>query len=178
MPRKCSEAASPVMWQQALATDTLSPYTHNYLTLPADVAEATYPVYVNRSNVTLLERCVVRFIQNNNEIYNQLIWKITRKIVPCGCKVVEISTYIAARMFNEGTKSLLYLMSALEFSLGTVIHVYFDKEDAELVMISDARAQGSTQEGRMARHQLQLDLLEATDTAEGPSYGSGIYDSM
>ncbi|GFY79294.1 hypothetical protein TNIN_254441, partial [Trichonephila inaurata madagascariensis] len=44
-------------------------------------------------------------------------------------------------------------------------------------MISDTRAHGSTREGRMARRQHQLDLLEAADTAEGPSYGPGIGDT-
>ncbi|PRD34176.1 UNVERIFIED_CONTAM: hypothetical protein NCL1_15401 [Trichonephila clavipes] len=33
-------------------------------------------------------------------------------------------------MFNEGSKSLLYFMSAMELSLGTVAHVYVGKEDA------------------------------------------------
>ncbi|GFY78426.1 REST corepressor 3 [Trichonephila inaurata madagascariensis] len=54
---------------------------------------------------------------------------------------------------------------------------YVDKEDAE-DGISDARAHGSMQEGRMAQRQHQLDLLEATDTAEGPTYGPGIDDTM
>ncbi|GFW85403.1 hypothetical protein TNCV_144481 [Trichonephila clavipes] len=42
-------------WQQALATDTLSSYTHDYPTLPADVAEAIYPIYEGFRNVKLLE---------------------------------------------------------------------------------------------------------------------------
>ncbi|GFW30507.1 hypothetical protein TNCV_454451 [Trichonephila clavipes] len=42
-------------------------------------------------------------------------------------------------MFNEGTKSLLYFMSALRFSLGTAAHAYADKEDAERVMIFDEK---------------------------------------
>ncbi|GFV09078.1 uncharacterized protein TNCV_1182591 [Trichonephila clavipes] len=79
-----------VQWLQALATDTLSSYTHDYPTLPASVAEAIYPIYVDLSNVKLLER-----------------------------------------MFNEGTKSLLHFMSALELSLGNTAHAYVDKEDAE-----------------------------------------------
>ncbi|GFU80065.1 hypothetical protein TNCV_579451 [Trichonephila clavipes] len=49
-----------------------------------------------------------------------------------------------------------------------------DKEDAESAKISDARAHGRMLEGRMARQQEHLDLLEATDTAESPSYGPGI----
>ncbi|GFX71930.1 uncharacterized protein TNCV_1443531 [Trichonephila clavipes] len=156
------------MWQQALATDTLSSYTYDYPTLPADVTKVIYPIYEDLSNVKLLERCVGGFTQNN-ESHNQLIWIIIPKIVPCGSKVVEIAAYIAAGMFNEGTNSLLYVMSAFEISLSTAALAYVDKGDAERVMISDAKAHGSTLEGRMARQQHQLDLLEVTDTAEGPS---------
>ncbi|GFU89882.1 hypothetical protein TNCV_4743231 [Trichonephila clavipes] len=64
-------------------------------------------------------------------------------------------------------------MSALGLSLDTADHAYDDKE---CVMISDARAHGSTREGKMARRQHQRGLLEATDTAEGSSYG--IDDTM
>ncbi|GFX62203.1 uncharacterized protein TNCV_3305771 [Trichonephila clavipes] len=91
------------MWQQALATDTLSSYTHDYPTLPADVTEAIYPMYEDLSNVKLLEKYVGGFSLNNNESYNQLIWN--QLIVPCGSKVVEIASYIAAGIFNEGAKS-------------------------------------------------------------------------
>ncbi|GBP34775.1 hypothetical protein EVAR_21839_1 [Eumeta japonica] len=126
-----------------------------------------YPIYEDLSNVKLLERCVGGFTQNNNESYNELIWKITPKIVPCGNKVVEIAAYIAAEMFIEGTKSLLYFMSALRVSLGTVAHAYLETEDAQRAMISD-----------MAQRQHQLDLSEANDTAEDPSYGLAIDDTM
>ncbi|GFY38292.1 hypothetical protein TNIN_326851 [Trichonephila inaurata madagascariensis] len=68
-------------------------------------------------------------------------------------------------------------MSALGHSLGTVAHAYADKEDAKRVKISAARAHGSTREGRMDRRQLHLNLLEATDAAEGSSYGLGIEDT-
>ncbi|GFW25495.1 uncharacterized protein TNCV_3722231 [Trichonephila clavipes] len=81
-------------------------------------------------------------------------------------------------MFNEGTESLLYFMSALVLSLSITAHVNVNKEDAERVMISDARAHGSSRKGKMAQRHHQLDLLEATDNAEGPSYGSIIDDSM
>ncbi|GBO98946.1 hypothetical protein EVAR_39165_1, partial [Eumeta japonica] len=74
-------------------------------------------------------------------------------------------------MFNKGTKSLLYFIRALGVSLRTATHAYVEKEDAQRVMISVARTHGSMREGRMARQQHQLDLLEANDTAEGHSYG-------
>ncbi|GFX62202.1 hypothetical protein TNCV_3305761 [Trichonephila clavipes] len=69
-------------------------------------------------------------------------------------------------------------MSASGLSLDIAADAYVDKEDAERVMISDARAHGSTRKGRMVQRQHLLDLLEATDTIEGPSYGPGIDDTM
>ncbi|GFX10296.1 uncharacterized protein TNCV_1866911 [Trichonephila clavipes] len=113
--------------------------------------EAIYSLYEDLNNAKLLERCVGGFTQNNNESYDKLIWKITPKIVPYGSKLAEIAAYIAAGMFNEGTKSLLYFMIALGLSLGTTVHAYVDQENAEHVMISNARAHESTREGRMAQ---------------------------
>lgn len=142
------------------------------------VATAIFPLYEDLSNIKLLERCVGGFTQNNNESYNQLVWKITPKIIPAGSKIVEIAANIAAGVFNEGKTSLLYYMSAMGLSLGPNAHSYVSKEDAERISISDARAQGSTREGRMARRQQQLNVLEANDEAEGSSYGAGIDDTM
>lgn len=82
----------------------------------------SYPIYEHFSNINSLEICVGGFKQNNNESYNQLIWKITVKIVQCGSKVQ------CSAVYNEGTISLLHVMSALGLSLGPAAHAY--KEDA------------------------------------------------
>ncbi|KAK0177232.1 hypothetical protein PV328_001308 [Microctonus aethiopoides] len=113
--------------------------------------------------VKLLERCVGNSTQNINERYNQLIWKMTPKIIPCGSKVVEVVAHIAAGMFNEGAISLLYFMNAMGISIGPAAHTYVEKADADRIMISNSRTHGNTHEGRMARRQSQLDLLEAAD---------------
>ncbi|KAI4476879.1 hypothetical protein M0804_013206 [Polistes exclamans] len=64
------------------------------------------------------------------------------------------------------------------FLLGPNAHFFVSKEDAERISISDARAQDSTSEGRMARRQQQLNILEANDEAEGSFYSAGIYDTI
>jgi hypothetical protein len=165
-------------WQQALALNKITSYTHDYTALPDDVAEALKPIYTDLSSKTLLERCVGGFNQNNNESYNQLIWKITPKVIPCGSKVVQTAAYIAAGMFNEGAWSLLFFMSALGISLGPAAHKYADNEDIKRIFIADARAYEGTREGRMARRQLQLDILDQNDDAADTSYGPGIDDTM
>lgn len=130
-----------------------------------------YSIYTDISNEKLLERCVGGFTQNNNESYNQLIWKISPKVAPSGSKTVEIAAYIAAGIFNEGTTSLLYYMNAMGIPLGPNAHSYAEREDAQRVTISNRRSHESTREGRMVRRQHQLDLLEAAVEAKGLLYG-------
>lgn len=74
--------------------------------------------------------------------------------------------------------SLLYYMKAIGITLGPNAHSYAEKEDEQRVTISDIRARESTRDGRMARRQHQLELLEAAEATEGLLYGPGIDDSM
>lgn len=76
-------------WQRASATNTLSSFKHDYTPLPDDVLTAMKPIYedLTISKDELLERCVGGFTQNNNESLNQLIWKVTPKILPAGSKI-------------------------------------------------------------------------------------------
>ncbi|XP_077256710.1 uncharacterized protein LOC143894395, partial [Temnothorax americanus] len=165
-------------WQRAVAANELAAFKHDYQPFPQDVIEALYPIYTDLSNKKLLERCVGGFTQNSNESYNQLIWKITPKIIPAGSRIVEMAAYIAAGIFNEGTAALLYYMHAIGLLLGPNAHSYAEKEDAERVTIADRRAQENTREGRMVRRQQQNELLEAAERSEGLLYGPGIDDSM
>ena len=69
-------------------------------------------------------------------------------------------------------------MNAIGLSLGPNSHSYVREADSERIAISNTRAQESTREGKMARRQQQLNILEANDEAEGSSYGPGIDLSM
>ena len=82
-------------WQKTRVMNTFSSYKQDYQALPPDVATAIFPIHEDLSNEKLLERCVGGFTQNNNESYNQLIWKVSPKIVPSGSNIVEIAAYIA-----------------------------------------------------------------------------------
>ena len=59
---------------------------------------AIKPIYEDLSKKTLLHRCV-RFTQNNNENYNQLIWKINPKIISRGFIIIELAAYIAVCIY-------------------------------------------------------------------------------
>lgn len=91
------------------------------------------PIYKDLSEDELLERCVGGFTQNNNESFNQLIWKITPKILPDGSKIVNIPALVAACIFNEGTSALLLIMhincacNPLKYESGNLIISYLFK---------------------------------------------------
>lgn len=176
---KCPPGAeSWCSWQRYSAEGKLDSYELDYNPLPQDVLNAIKPVYEDLSKDTLLNRCVGGFTQNNNESYNQLIWKISPKIIPSGSSIVEIAAYIAACTFNEGTEALLSILHAMGVSLGRYAHLYAQGEDKERVHIAEKRAHENTREGRMHHRQHQIDILEATSAAEGLLYGPGIDDSV
>ncbi|XP_044313131.1 uncharacterized protein LOC123037265 [Drosophila rhopaloa] len=165
-------------WQRAAAANELSSFKHDYQTFTEDVAKALHLIYTDLSKKELLERCLGGFTQNNNESYNQLIWKISPKIIPSGSKIVEMATCVAAGVFNEGASSLLYFMNATGISLGPNADSYAEREDSLRVSIADRRSQESTREGRMARRQHQIEVLEGAEGEEATLYGPGIDDSI
>ncbi|KAL7301969.1 hypothetical protein TKK_0005560 [Trichogramma kaykai] len=68
-------------WQKAAIKGEFKSFKHSYAALPTDVLVAVKPIYEDLSKDSLLERCVKGFTQNNNESLNQIIWKITPKIL-------------------------------------------------------------------------------------------------
>lgn len=153
-------------------------FKHDYKPLPKNVLDAIKPIYSDLSKPSLLERCVGGFNQNNNESFNQLVWKISPKIMTSGAIVVNIAAYIAAGMFNEGAKSLLFFMNAIGVNCGHNAHSYVKKIDEARIAVAEKRAAESTREGRMKRRQQQIEFLEAASTVEELLYGPGIDDSM
>ena len=50
--------------------------------------------------------CVGGFKINNNECYNQLVWKISPKVMQNGSNIVQIAAYITSCVFNECSEAL------------------------------------------------------------------------
>lgn len=174
-------------WQRALAAlpdaklrkkKVVPRFSHSYKSLPKDVLEATKPVYVDLSQKELLHRCVGGFTQNNNESYNQLIWKINPKNLSGGLVPVEIAAYTSACIFNIGNIAILKIFEALGVPCGSHAHQFVATEDEKRVSTAEQRTQDATRERRIARRQNQVDILEAAANAEGTLYGPGIDDSM
>ena len=92
--------------------------SHDYKLLPKNILDAMKPIYNHLSKDSLHERCVGGFTQNNNESLNQLIWKISPKIMSSEAISVELAANIAAdALFNEGLPSLLFFQKSIGVNL-------------------------------------------------------------
>ena len=62
------------------------------------------PIYNDLSKESLLERCVGGFTQNNNESLNQLIWKISLKIMSGG--VINGLFQVGGKNYSKTTEPI------------------------------------------------------------------------
>jgi len=151
---KCPAGAdSWCEYQKALATTGIEDFHHDYEPFPDEVITAIEPIYEDLSKDELLQRCVGGFTQNNNESLNQLIWRISPKILASSPTIIEIAANAAACTFNEGYIALLAFLEEMKISVGPNAHEYvktFDESrilKAEEGCASDKRSQDSEKNG-------------------------------
>ncbi|XP_043264205.1 uncharacterized protein LOC122404334 [Colletes gigas] len=142
----------------------------------SDVEKNILPIYQSLSNHDLLERCLGGHTQNANESFNATVWRLTPKHLHSGRKIIEIASYIAAGIFNEGYAAILHIMETLEITIGPRCKLYADTYNAKRTKRQKRRSLWSSKEARMARRQLQIEQNELFEEAEGLLYGPGIAD--
>lgn len=163
-------------WQKAIAlnqdprNEDLAPL------LGEDIKKHLLPIYQNLSKDDLLERCLGGHTQNANESFNATVWRLSPKHLHCGLKVVEISAYIAAGIFNEGYTSVLKIMNLLNLTIGTYAKVFAHNSDEERITRQNRKSLSETKDARTARRQHQMEENQLFEEAEGLLYGPGIAD--
>lgn len=150
----------------------------SFKTLSEEVLNAIHPIYKNLSNETLLNRCLGGFTQNNNESYNNLIWRIAPKITNSSARIVETATYIAVYLFNEGATSLLKIMNTMGIKIGRNAAQFTASSDTRRFNQADIRAQHATREARVQRRLAKSQLEDEILAKEDSFYGPGIDDFM
>lgn len=75
-------------------------------------------IYNNDPKVHLLERCLGRNTQNNNEAFNHCVWSFAPKHIFVGQKTLEIAAFTAACIFNEGFFPVLKILEVMDVTLG------------------------------------------------------------
>ncbi|GBP20202.1 hypothetical protein EVAR_82075_1 [Eumeta japonica] len=86
--------------------------------------------------------------QNNNESINHVIWKIAPKEVHSGLKIVEIAANIAVCIFNEGARSILYIMQILDVKTGRNAHCCAVSVDTQCIRFAERSATRASKEAR------------------------------
>lgn len=169
-------AESWCKWQKAIALGK-DPQLEDLTPLLGDeMKEHLLPIYTDLSRDDLLERCLGGHTQNANESFNATVWRICPKHLNSGLKIVEISAYIAAGMFNEGYTSILKLMNELGIIVGTYCKVFAENTDEARIVKQNRMSLSETKAARTARKQQQLEDNQLFEEAEGLLYGPGIAD--
>ncbi|XP_077257590.1 uncharacterized protein LOC143894826 [Temnothorax americanus] len=163
-------------WQLAKANGSLDKYEQSYNTLPDDVLNAIRPIYEDLSNESLLKRCLGGYTQNTNESYNNLIWRIAPKNTNSSARVVEIATFLAVCLFNEGTLALLKVMSTMGIAVGRNAVQFAALSDTRRCDQADVREQHATREARVKRRLEKNHQNDEHLALEDSLYGPGIDD--
>ena len=87
------------------------------------------PIYDSVSSDELLTRCLGSETQNNNESLNSLIWTFAPKHIHSGAQIIEIATFIAVCIFNEGFIPILKMMTLMGIKIGTEAHSFAVRRD-------------------------------------------------
>lgn len=144
--------------------------------LHPDVAKAILPIYKDLSKNDLLERCLGGHTQNASESFNLTVWRFAPKHLHSGLKVIEVASYLAAGLFNEGNSSLLMVMNEAKIVEGLQSFNYAGQMDNQRVSRQNRRNSLESKEGRKARKAMQQAQNEAYEEEEDLLYGAGIAD--
>lgn len=68
--------------------------------------------------LSLLSRCLHGGTQNQNEAINALIWQRATKETHSGLVVVELAAFLAVSHFNNGAKTLMFVLEELDIDPG------------------------------------------------------------
>lgn len=146
-------------YQQAVAEGDESTYQHEN-GLPSAVMDILKSIYDDLSADELLERCLGGYTQNNNESFNNCIWKMLPKTSFNGLTVLKIGADIAVTLFNDGKIGLLKIMEDFDVQPGRAALACMKNSDSQRLLFAERRALDSTKEARTAMRRLRLGIVE------------------
>lgn len=163
-------------WRRAEANGTLNSYTHEQAPLNDKILQLLKPIYEILSDDQLLERCLGAETQNNNESLNSLIWTFAPKHLHSGRKIIEIATFIAVSIFNQGFLPILKILSVMGVTIGQQAHMYANSRDEARIDRSERRSTDAVKQARIDHREERSIEQEFFEQEEGPQYGPGLAD--
>lgn len=162
-------------WRVAEAYGTVASFKHKQ-PLSQKVQDAIKPVFEALSTDDLLNRCLGGNTQNSNESVNACIWKLAPKHLHCGAQTVEIASYIAISLFNEGYTILLKIMNTLGIAIGLEINNFVKESDNKRITSAEVNMTDGARAAALAKKSEQLSKIQQFEVEEGLLYGPGIAD--
>lgn len=163
-------------WQQAAATGTLEEFHHDKPPFTQQVQEVLRPIYEELSRDDLLRRCLGSETQNNNESLNSLIWTFAPKHLHSGPKIVQIATFLATIIFNEGFEGVVKIMDVMGCKIGREANDYIIKRNDKRIARSERRVSDVVRQARVDARIDQAALQDFYEEQEGVLYSAGIAD--
>lgn len=163
-------------WRRAEFLGEAEQFKHNKPPLSEAVQKVIKPIYEDLSKEELLSRCLGSETQNNNESLNSLIWTFAPKHLHSGPKVVEIATFLAVIIFNEGFEAILKTLETMGVKIGPQAEGYVQQRDSSRIDRSERRTSDVVKQARIAKREDRAALRDFQEEEEGLLYGPGIAD--
>lgn len=141
-----------------------------------DTANLLEPIYEDLSSDDLLERCLGRNTQNNNEAFNHCVWSFAPKHIFVGQKTLEIAAFTAACIFNEGFFPVLKILEVMDITLGPCAVAFAKSYNKSRIAKAENATAMSSKEARKSRRADKVAENDAYEEDEGILYAPGIDD--
>lgn len=132
------------------------------------------PIYEELSLDDLLQRCLGKNTQNNNEAFNHCVWNLAPKHVFVGPKTLEIAALTAACTFNEGFLLILKIMETMGITIGPHAITYARRCNSLRLAKAKKDTANASKEARSSRRSEKIAENDAYEETEGLLYAPGI----
>jgi hypothetical protein len=160
-------------YQRDLAKNT-NEYSHSH-PLPEAVSDSILPVFTDLSKSRLLSSCLHGGTQNQNEAFNALIWQRATKETHSSLPTVELATFLAVGIFNNGAKAILDILENLGIKPGCQTKKCLKKIDYDRLRHSTRKSSDKQKNKRKKIRQRKKGYIDNLSEKEGTKYEAGAF---
>ena len=172
----CPDGANSwCFWQRAKANGDVPGPHKDHDTLPPHIGSRLVPIFQRLSDEKLIQRCSRKKTQNPNESLHQLIWKICPKSTYVGRRTLKTAVALAACQFSMGATFKVLLFNLLGMEAGENLKRFLKDRDDERIKIAEKASSEAAKKRRKELKYVQIRGDQKTKTAEGETYGAGLF---
>jgi len=105
-----------------------------------------------------------------------LIWSFALKHLHSGPKIVNLATFLAIIIFNEGFMPILKVMNVMGASIGQQAEMYANSRNESRITRSEWRSSSFAKDERMSRREERAAQQDFYEQEEGPLYSPELAD--